>query len=288
MVDEKLLERLKLMRLRMPHKSSLNLSGNHKSIQKGISAEFSDFREYMPGDDLRRLDWNAYARLDRLYIREYLEEKEAVVSILIDTSASMDYGDPSKSRLALDIAAIIAFLALENQDRVVLYDMKDMASARSFGGGSRTVPRVLNWLEGLSFGGKTDIKEAARRIQFHGSGVTAIISDFLQEEMADAGSDAYGKLIGYLRYRGQRPLVLHTLAAQELRVGLEGTLNLIDSETGERLRLTADARSIREYTEELSAFIGRLKKGCEGYVLCDAGRSIEQIAFEDLRAVYDI
>ena len=68
--------------LAVNHKSSLNMSGNRKSIQKGISAEFSDFREYMPGDDLRRLDWNVYARLDKMYIREYMEEKESVVSML--------------------------------------------------------------------------------------------------------------------------------------------------------------------------------------------------------------
>ena len=126
MLDRKFYDTLSRLRLGMAHKSSMNMSGNRKSMQKGLSAEFSDFREYMPGDDLRRMDWNVYARLDKLYIREYMEEKEAVVSVLIDTSASMDYGAASKAELARDLAAVAAYLALCNMDRLRLYDMKDM------------------------------------------------------------------------------------------------------------------------------------------------------------------
>lgn len=88
MLDTNCFDALSRLQLRMSHKSSLYISGSHKSLRKGNSTEFSDFREYMPGDDLRRMDWNVYARLDKLYIREYMEEKEAHVSVLIDTSAS--------------------------------------------------------------------------------------------------------------------------------------------------------------------------------------------------------
>ena len=90
MFDSEFYNTLSQLSLAMTHKSSMNMSGNRKSVQKGVSAEFSDFREYMPGDDLRRLDWNVYARLDRMYIREYMEEKEAVSKIILDTRASMD------------------------------------------------------------------------------------------------------------------------------------------------------------------------------------------------------
>ena len=92
MLDAAFFDRLSRLRLAMGNKSSLNRTGNRKSMQKGSSTEFSDFREYMPGDDIRRIDWNAYGRLDRLFVKEYMEEKESIVSILIDTSASMDYG----------------------------------------------------------------------------------------------------------------------------------------------------------------------------------------------------
>lgn len=141
MLDRNFYEALSRLRLQMSHKSSLNMSGNRKSIQKGLSAEFSDFREYMPGDDLRRMDWNVYARLDKLYIREYMEEKEAVVSVLIDTSASMDYGVHSKAELARDLAAVVSFLALGNMDRLWLYDMKDMGRGLSVRGGRSGFPK---------------------------------------------------------------------------------------------------------------------------------------------------
>ncbi len=112
MFDSEFYNTLSQLTLAMTHKSNRNMSGNRKSVQKGVSAEFSDFREYMPGDDLRRLDWNVYARLNRMYIREYMEEKEAYVTILLDTSASMEYGEHKKSELATMLAAVVAYIAL--------------------------------------------------------------------------------------------------------------------------------------------------------------------------------
>lgn len=154
MLDTKIYDALSRLQLQMAHKSNLNMSGSRKSVQKGISAEFSDFREYMPGDDLRRMDWNVYARLDKLYIREYMEEKEAVVSVLVDTSASMDYGAESKAELARDLAAVVSFLALHNMDRLLLYDMKDMGRGLMVRGGGKAFSRVLHWLERLTFSGR--------------------------------------------------------------------------------------------------------------------------------------
>lgn len=322
MLDGKFYDTLSRLRLQMAHKSSLNMSGNRKSVQKGISAEFSDFREYMPGDDLRRMDWNVYARLDKLYIREYMEEKEAIVSVLIDTSASMDYGVKSKAELAVDLAAVVSFLALNNMDRLILYDMKDMGRGFSVGGGRNAFAKTLRWLEGIRFSGEVDMLSAVRKMQHRGPGVTVIISDFLHSDMleppVEAGREgkykrkadrtsivktnamqksgdkhaSYEKLLQYLNYCKQRPVILHTLAEEELHITLEGTLNLIDAETNSKLRLTMDARAIDSYEKELGRFTERMKKGCAAgrgaYVLCNAGRDRKQLVFEDLRVIYDI
>ncbi len=292
MLDRNFYDTLSRLRLRMSHKSSMNMSGNRKSMQKGLSVEFSDFREYMPGDDLRRMDWNVYARLDKLYIREYMEEKEAVVSVLIDTSASMDYGVRSKAELAGDLAAVVSYLALCNMDRLVLYDMKDMGRGMAVSGGKTGFSKVLRWLEKRSFSGEVDMLEAAGRMQCHGPGVTVIISDFLHPGMLDEKAADYERLLKYLHYRRQRPVVLHTMASEELHVTLEGALNLIDAENQSRLRLTVDARSIDNYERELRRLIERMKKGCGAgrgvYVLCDAGRDRKQLMFQDLRVIYDI
>ncbi|MDE5892304.1 MAG: DUF58 domain-containing protein [Acetatifactor sp.] len=291
MLDTKIYDALSRLQLQMTHKSNLNMSGSRKSVQKGISAEFSDFREYMPGDDLRRMDWNVYARLDKLYIREYMEEKEAVVSDLVDTSASMDYGAESKAELARDLVAVVSFLALHNMDRLRLYDMKDMSRGLMVRGGGNSFARVLRWLERLTFSGETDMLAAARKMQCQGPGVTVIISDFLHQEVLKQDT-SYEKLLQYLNYCRQRPVILHTLAAEELCVTLEGTLNLIDAENESKLRLTVDARTIDNYERTVRLFIERMKRGCRSgrgaYVLCDTGKDRSRLIFEDLRVIYDI
>lgn len=144
MLDAGIYEQLSRLVIAMKQKSSQNMAGNRRSVQKGTSAEFSDFREYMPGDDLRRLDWNVYARSERMYIREYFEEKEAVVSVILDTSASMHYGKKSKAELAQDLCAVIAFLTLHHMDRLVLYDSsQDGNSACGFRGKECTAKSTL-------------------------------------------------------------------------------------------------------------------------------------------------
>jgi hypothetical protein len=275
----------------MAHKSSLNMSGNRKSLQKGVSAEFSDFRAYMPGDDLRRLDWNIYARLDRMVIREYMEEKEAVVTVLLDTSASMDYGKEKKSELAGELAAVASYLALHNMDRLVLCDMKQMNRAVSFGGGPAAFPKALQWIEAREFSGEVDMLAAAKQTRLRGAGVTIVISDFLHPALL-AEDGVYEKVLQYLAYRKQRPIVLQTLAAEELRVAMEGAVNLIDMETEQKLRITMDRAAVRSYERALSRLLLRMEKGAKGcggaYVLCDSARDRGQLIFEDLRVLYDI
>lgn len=292
MFDANFYDTLSRLQLRMSHKSNLNMSGNRKSVQKGISAEFSDFREYAPGDDLRRMDWNVYARLDKLYVREYMEEKEAVVRVLIDTSASMDYGARSKAELAKDLAAVVSFLALHNMDRLMLCDMKNMGRGLTVGGGSSAFARALRWLEKLEFAGEADMLSAVKKMQRCGPGVTVIISDFLHPAMLDGSAPDYERLLQYLNYCKQRPVVLHTMAEEERHITLEGTLNLIDAETGSRLRLTMDARTVDQYEREQRRLAERMKKGCAAgrgaYVLCDTGRDRKQLIFQDLQVIYDI
>ena len=181
MLDAAFFDKLSRLRLAMGHRTSMNLTGNRKSIQKGSSMEFSDFREYIPGDDIRRIDWNAYGRLDRLYVKEYMEEKEAVVSILIDTSASMNYGAKKKSELACMLAAAFSYMGLNNMDRVMLYDMSRMRQPFVAEGGKRALPRMADWLEQCAFEGTVDIAGAVWGLPVKGLGVTILVSDFLQE-----------------------------------------------------------------------------------------------------------
>ena len=291
-LDAAFFDRLSRLRLAMGHKTSMNLTGNRKSTQKGSSMEFSDFREYMPGDDIRRIDWNAYGRLDRLYVKEYMEEKEAVVSILIDTSASMDYGAKKKSELACMLAAAFSYMGLNDLDRVVLYDMCRMHLPFTAEGGKRALPRLADWLEQCSFEGTVDVEKAVEKLPAKGTGVTILISDFLQEAFLDQEQKALKKLLRFLNYRKQRIVVLHVLAGEEISVELTGTRNLIDMEDQSTLRLTLDAVSIRTYERSLQEFSDRMRRECVRagafYAVCSTGTDIYQLIFQDLRMLYDI
>ena len=291
-LDAAFFDTLSRLRLSMGHKSSMNLSGNRKSVQKGSSTEFSDFREYMPGDDIRRIDWNAYGRLDRFYVKEYMEEKEAVVSALLDTSASMDYGEKKKSDLAGMLAAAMAYLGLGNMDRVIIYDVQRMEAPFVANGGKRAFPRLTDWLEQRTFEGQADIATAVRRLSAKGPGVTIIISDFLQEEFVELNSETVKQLLRFLDYRRQKAVFLHVLSGEELSVELTGTRNLIDMEDKSTLRLTLDDASIRVYEKNLREFTERLKRECAKagafYALCSTETDFHKLIFQDLRMLYDI
>ena len=297
-IDAAFFDRLSRLRLAMGHRASMNLTGNRKSTQKGSSTEFSDFREYIPGDDIRRIDWNAYGRLDKLYVKEYMEEKEAVVSILIDTSASMDYGMHKKSTLACMLAAAFAYMGLNNMDRVILYDMQQMQLPFAAGSGKRALPRLTEWIERRSFDQKVDICEAVRQLPMKGPGVTILISDFLQDSFAEAGKEqeTARKLLRFLSYRKQKTVFLHVLAGEELSVGLSteltGTRNLIDMEDKSALRLTLDAGSIRVYEQAVQEFLSGLRQECARmgafYAVCSTETDIYQLIFQELRKLYDI
>lgn len=304
MLDASFFDRLSRLRLAMGHRTSMNLTGNRKSMQKGSSMEFSDFREYMPGDDIRRIDWNAYGRLDRLYVKEYMEEKEAVVSILIDTSASMDYGEKKKSELACKLAAGFAYMGLNNMDRVMLYDMRRMNQPFAAGGGKRAIPRLADWLGQRSFEETADIAEALWKLPIKGPGVTILISDFLQEafvekvhsaekrNFVETEQETLQKLLRFLNYKKQKIVLLHVLAKEELSVELTGTRNLIDMEDRSSLRITLDAASIRVYEKGLREFTDRMRRECAKagafYEVCSTGTDIYQLIFQDLRILYDI
>lgn len=291
-LDAAFFDTLSRLRLSMGHKSSMNLTGNRKSVQKGSSTEFSDFREYMPGDDIRRIDWNAYGRLDRLYVKEYMEEKEAVVSVLIDTSASMNYGADKKSDLTCRLAAALSYIGLNNMDRVVLYDMRKMQNPFMAGSGSRALPRMTDWLERLSFDGKVDINEAVRQLPQRGPGVSIIISDFWQESFLSEEQNTVANILRFLNYRRQKIVFLHVLAGEELSVELTGTRNLIDMEEHSILHLTLDNASIRIYEKALQGFIEKLKRECAAagafYAVCSTQTDFYKLIFQDLRVLYDI
>ena len=153
----------KLERLTLPGTKLIQggTGGRRRSKAKGSSIEFSDFREYTPGDDYRAIDWHAYARFERLFIKLFMEEREANITIFLDTSASMDYGQPSKGVLAKKLAAVFAYIALANYDRVGIAALNDGISDRyPYFSGKPGFFKALEFIDRLPFSGRTSLNKS--------------------------------------------------------------------------------------------------------------------------------
>lgn len=123
--DKGFFDKLNTLKMSLNMRLNQGMSGIRKSSAKGSSVEFSDFREYMMGDDIRRIDWNAYGRTDKLYIKQFMEEKEGIFQIFIDTSRSMEFGKNPKSKMALQTAGALSYIILGNLDRVYINEMRE-------------------------------------------------------------------------------------------------------------------------------------------------------------------
>lgn len=146
--------KLHTLRMSIAMRLAAGMSGGRKSNAKGNSVEFSDFREYQLGDDIRRIDWNAYGRFDKLYIKLFMEEKEGIFQIFLDTSKSMDFGEANKGVCAARIAAALSYVVLENSDRLYLNLMKEgkLETPKSYTG-KQAFSKVIDYLEGVKFEG---------------------------------------------------------------------------------------------------------------------------------------
>src|SRR5205814_3670807 len=171
LLDPEFLARLEQLELVSKKIFMGRMKGERRSKRKGQSVEFADYRNYVVGDDLRFLDWNLMARLDKLFIRLFMEEEDLHFYVLIDNSLSMDFGSPSKLRFAKQIAAALGFIGLVNMDRVVIEAFNErltqsMPAAR----GRRSVWRVLDFLGKLEPVGPSDLSQALRTLSLKSSG----------------------------------------------------------------------------------------------------------------------
>ncbi len=248
--DEAFLRQLERLLLLMRSPVRGGLKGGRRSVKRGQSVEFADYREYTLGDDLRQLDWNVYARLERLFVKLFVEEEDVTVTLLIDASASMATGSPSKLVFAKRAAAALGYIGLASEDRIAVSALSGrMARRRAALRGSGRVFRLLADLSAIEPAtGPTDLVAAARHAaaQLHGRGVIVLLSDLL-----DPGAD---RVIRELAATGSELIILHVLSPDELDPPLEGDLRLVDTETDERVDITADLATIDAYKARLAAW----------------------------------
>ena len=164
MFNEDFFKKLNKINMYINFKLSGGTQGGRKSKAKGVSVEFSDYREYAPGDDFRRIDWNAYGRFDKFFIKVFMEEREGVFNFFIDKSKSMDYGKDNKKDTALKIVAALSYIALNNLDRVNISTMNNgVIENLKTSTGNRGFQKILRDLENISFDGTTDLSESIKK-----------------------------------------------------------------------------------------------------------------------------
>lgn len=266
------------------------IKGDRRSNKRGTSIEFADYRNYAPGDDLRRLDWNVYARLERPYVKLYEDEEDLAVHLILDASASMAFpaeGDTAYNKFlfARRLFAGLGYIALVNNDRLMLTVVR-RAALEHHGpsrGRSHTVG-MLKYVHGLEADGVTDLNQALKDYASRAPrpGLTVVISDMFSPTGYLEGMNA-------LLAKGHEVVLLHVLAPDEVHPPLTGDLRLIDSETGQAQEVSLDP-DIRElYMRRLEAWRDDIRKECSRrgvhYLPLETNPLWEKTILYDLRRV---
>ena len=234
------------------------MKGERRSKRKGESVEFADYRNYVVGDDLRFLDWNIYARLEKLLLKLFMEEEDLNVTVLFDVSTSMDWGDPHKGLYVKRVAAALAYIGLVNYDRVSLYGYSDTLAHEMRGvRGRRLVAQVIGFLQNIPLGGVSNFSAVGKRFAVHhtGRGVVIVISDFL-----DKGGYVDG--MRYLLSRNLDLYAIQVLSPEEIDPTLAGDLKLRDVEDDDLAEVTISKPLLAKYKANLTAYCTELKNYC--------------------------
>jgi len=252
-------------------------AGLHKSPFHGASIEFAEYRQYVPGDDLRHFDWKVYAKTDRSYIRLFEEETNLTAHLVVDASRSMAYSSNGMSKLdyACHIAAALAYVLIAQRDTVGLLAVDDEIRAwippKSSGGQLKT---ILDTLEEVSCRGATGLSKALHLLAeaMKRRGLVVVISDLLEEPRNVTTA------LKHLRHDKHEVIVFHVLDAGELRFPFKGLHEFRDLETGEKL--VVDAHVLRDkYLERIGGAMRALRAECGAagidYVVTDTTVPVE-------------
>lgn len=255
--DLKFLRSLRLLHIMTRRHFRGEKIGHRKSLDRGMSVEFAEYKEYQPGDDLRFIDWNLYGRLEKLYVKKFHSEEDLQVSIFLDTSASMDFGSPNKFDHARRLAAGIAFIALQNQDAVRLQVFSDgLSNATESGYRPGHIHRLMGFLEKLQpTGRKTDFGATVQSflVKHRRPGVIFVLSDGL-------GTADLHEGLKRLHFRGFEVTFVQILAPEEVNPDLAGLVDLIDNEDGSRVSLQISNQILTVYEEVLREELDSLRQ----------------------------
>lgn len=282
-LDPRLIRQLEQLELVVKRLLAGRQQGEKRSKRRGTGSEFADYRDYTQGDDPRFIDWNVYARLDRLFLRLFHEEEDLRISIYLDASGSMSFGDPQKLLYAKRIAAALAYVGLVHHDRVVVdacheSGVVSLRPAR----GKHNVWRLLEFLETIEPTGGTDLREGLKRFTRRNSapGMKVVISDFLDKE-------GYEAALKWLLRGPDTGIVIQVLSPEEVKPKLAGDFILEDCEDGMGVEVSMTAGLLKRYDRNLKALVGGLREYCRArglaYYFAPTSTPVEQVILTSLR-----
>jgi uncharacterized protein (DUF58 family) len=302
--DESFLHKLERLALLSRRAMAGQMQGERRSPKRGQSVEFADFRPYSRGDDFRRIDWNAYARLERFYIKLFVEEEDLTVHLLLDTSRSMAWGAPSKLWYAARAAGALGYVALSGLDRVTVTALGEVTEGSGAyfppHRGKRQAMSLFGFLQALARSHESPSPGAtgrqppilATRLRTYASasrlpGPAILVSDLLEEGWQEG--------LRALAARGFEVTVLHVLAPDEvdpeqaawLGEGASRDLKLRDVESGAEVEITADYETLQRYRQGLAAWREEIGRFCGArgiqYVPVETSVPFEELLFALLR-----
>jgi uncharacterized protein (DUF58 family) len=278
-ISPDLLRRLSGLKLNVRGRFRGSMRGRRRSPDKGAGIEFADYRMYVPGDELRYLDWRVYARLNRLYLRQFTLEERVDVYLMIDASGSMGFG---KLELAISLAVGIAHVALSNGDFVLAVPFRDRVLPMYRVSADRGAIHLMRRLSDLNPDRVTDLLRSVAQLVRRAPrpGLLFLLSDLLDPK-------GFSEPLRYLIYNRFEVNVVQVLSSEELNPVLTGELRLVDSETGESREITADEETLNIYRRRVEEFCWNVREFCESkhlrYVLAETGKPLGRILLEDLR-----
>jgi len=252
--DERFLRTLEALDLLARRVVSGDERAERRAPRKGASLEFSDYRRYVPGDEVRYIDWNVYARHGSLFVKEFSAEESVHVSLLLDASRSMEFG--GKFGAARELAAALGYIGLVHYDSVSLYAFgSEVRTVQKFLRGKGRVFDLLDSLEGLVPSGPTDMRSAflAALPRLKGRSLVLLLTDFYD-------LDGYAEAVRALLAQKQEVHLVHLVAQEELAPTCRGRLNLLDLETGREKDVTIFPRLVEEYRRRFGRFCGEIEE----------------------------
>jgi uncharacterized protein (DUF58 family) len=250
-----------------------------------MSVEFSDYRPYGVGDDIRYVDWNVYGRLDRLYLKLFVDEEDLCLHLLVDASASMEYGAPAKRLYAARLATALAYVGLVNLERVGVGVLREgLAEGYSPARGRGQILPIMDFLGRMRPAGRTALSDglASYALRSSEAGLAVVISDLMDPQGYERGLKA-------LLERRFDVHVIHVLAPDEMNPSFAGDLRLVDAETGEVRDLTLDAEAARTYRQRVREFLERAVQFCRareiGYYQVVTDTPVEQFVLGQLKGL---